>query len=122
VAKLREVIGAGPDDKVQIVTPQFERSKGEPAPAPPPPDRDAWEALRTKSREALHALGLRAWAPPDVHGRVLMLLPGKWYTHIPKGYAVVSINGGDEPFEPGVTDDDIRFGCLAYGLRVRVRP
>lgn len=68
------------------------------------------------SRQALKEVGLRAWDEPDGHGRVLMLLPGEWYQHIPRGYEIVDINGNAERFEPGVTDDDIRFGCLAYGI------
>ena len=113
--QLREAIGAGPGERIQIVTPQFERPKNDPPPASPPTD---WSALRQMNRKALKEIGLRAWDEPDTEGRVLMLLPGEWYTQIPEGFDLVCINGESEKFKRGETDDDIRFGCLAYGIRV----
>ncbi len=47
---------------------------------------------------------------------VLWLFPAEWYEHIPKGLKIVDINGVVENFEPNKTDDDRRFGCLAYGF------
>ena len=49
-------------------------------------------------------------------GPVLMLFPGEWYRHIPSGYEVVDIMFQKEPFCLGETDDDIRYGCLSYGV------
>lgn len=113
-AKLREVIGAGPDEDVEIVTPQFTREPGATEPASPPVDFDG---LRGLGVNALREMGCRRWDEPDESGHVLMLFPGEWYEAIPAGFRVVNIFGETESFVPGTTDDDIRFGCLPYGLR-----
>jgi len=76
---------------------------------------------------ALRELGLRPWNDPRnpdpedrvFGGKILMLFPGEWYCHIPPGFGIVDISGNREQFQPGVTDDDIRIGCLAYGLLVK---
>lgn len=62
-------------------------------------------------------MGLRPW--DDEGGFVLLLLPGEWYSHIPEGYELVSIMNRKEKFKRGKTSDDIRFGCLAYGIKVK---
>ena len=36
---------------------------------------------------------------------------------IPEGLIVTSISGEEFPFDPKTTDTDIRFGCVAFGLR-----
>jgi hypothetical protein len=48
----------------------------------------------------------------------LRLLPGEWYKQIPAGYEIADIFGEREEFAPGITDDDIRFGCLSFGILV----
>ena len=118
-AELREAIGAGPDEPVSIVTPQFEREPGQP-PATPPAD---WEALRTLDVQALKELGMRPWGcPEDAAGNehpeagCLWLFPGEWYPAIPNGFEIVDINFNAEVFVRGRTDDDIRFGCLSFGV------
>jgi hypothetical protein len=45
--------------------------------------------------------------------------PAEWYDHIPEGFEIVTINGAMKPFERGVTDDDRRFGLLAFGIVVK---
>lgn len=110
--KFSEAIGAQPGDTIQIATPHFERTDGV-VPALP----DAWERLRTLSVETLAALGCGRWDAPDERGTVLMLFPKEWYAHIPAGFEIVTISGNKERFVPGKTDDDYRFGCLAYGIR-----
>lgn len=112
-ARLRRAIGAGPDDPVNIVTPQFEREAGAPIPACAPCD---WESLRTMSYLALCEMGLRPWDELDASGGVLLLFPGEWYHAIPAGFEIVDINLCRKRFVPGETDDDMRFGCLAYGI------
>jgi hypothetical protein len=47
----------------------------------------------------------------------VILIPGEWYRLIPDGFMVTDIFGITEPFIKGETDDDIRFGCLSYGIR-----
>lgn len=77
-------------------------------PAAPPKDFDA---LRSMTKDQLQELGMREW---DEEG--LMLFPGEWYDFIPAGYEIVTITYSKEKFKPGKTDDDIRFGCLSYGI------
>ena len=52
----------------------------------------------------------------------LWLFPDEWYSAIPAGLPIININAASELFVPGVTDDDIRFGCLAYGVLIKVGP
>lgn len=48
----------------------------------------------------------------------LWLIPGYMYPIIPIGLKVKSIGGGE--FEwTGKEDNDVRFGCLAYGIEVK---
>jgi hypothetical protein len=106
-----EAIGARPGDTIEIVTPQFEREQGEPAPCGPPESLADWEALTRHPVGVLRELGLRPWAEEGP-----WLFPKEWYDHIPAGLSVVDINGASELFEPGVTDNDYRFGMLAFGV------
>lgn len=113
---------------IEFVTPTFQREAGRPAPACPPGDAEAWSALTTMDRGALVELGLRPWndpAQPDSHDppalrtATLWLLPAEWYDHIPDGQPLVDINGRSMKFSKGVSDNDMRFGCLAYGILVQ---
>jgi hypothetical protein len=109
-AAIREAIGAGPDEKVTIMTPQFDRSPNLP-PLPGPPSLPTeWDALRALTRKELHARGLRSW-----DGR-LMLFPAEWYSAIPEGFAIESIMERAEKFRRGVTSNDRRMGFLAFGI------
>lgn len=51
----------------------------------------------------------------------IILFPGEWYHCIPNGFMVTGLYGEEYPFEKNKTDDDIRFGCLAYGIRRPVK-
>lgn len=141
--ELAEALGIKPGDEVQIITPQFDRGKGEPPPRVCPP-RAVLENLASWGVEQLRSVGLRAWNNPDdpedadepqpdrrscvpvgyrgfgPRGQ-LWLFPAEWYDDLPAGLDVVDINGCHEKFVPGETDDDRRFGCLAYGI-VKVIP
>lgn len=127
-----------PDEKprmtVEITAPQFHREQGAPPVGCPPATKAEWGFLRgialgggPKAVGALKEMGLRAWNDPKTaepgderfEGGTLMLFPGEWYHHIPKGFTIVDIFGNEKTFAIGQTDDDIRFGCLAYGLVVR---
>lgn len=108
--KIREAIGAGPNDVVEIVTPQFERTASMPPVKPPPALPSKWHDLRAMTKAELKALGCGNW-----DGR-LMLFPKEWYDYIPEGFAIESINGDVEKFQKGVSDDDMRYGCLPYGV------
>lgn len=109
--KIRKAIGAGPYEQVLVTTPQFERTDGKEIRVFP---RGAYflDALKTASKETLKDCGLGLW------GDNLWLFPKEWYDHIPDGYIVTDINGEDKAFKKGETDDDIRGGLLAYGIKV----
>lgn len=106
--------------KVTIDTPRFHREPGAPTPASPPATREDFEALSTMTQRELTELGLRPWCDPDdedwPYTTTLMLLPGEWYQHIPEGATIVTIACAFTTFALGVTSDDIRFGCLSYGV------
>lgn len=136
---IRDAVGAGDDDEIIVTTPQFTRPAGEPGPAAPPSTPEDWEVLRSASRQELKERGFRCWSQlreidgPRTGRRLrrrgaryddvdengtheLWLLPGEWYSSIPRGFGIIDIFGTDETFEPGKTDDDIRFGCLSFGI------
>lgn len=115
-AEIRKAIGAGPSEVVEVVTPQFKREPGVKEPQPPP---DPFRQVKSMTHRELRDLGCRPWDEPNDEGMVLMLFPGEWYDLIPKGFKIVDINGNTESFAPKETDDDIRFGCLAYGIMVK---
>ena len=115
IEKFKAAIGAKPGEQIEIVTPQFERTDG----VTPVASIDSWERLRTLSIADLKLLGCGAWDAPDERGMVLMLFPKEWYPHIPAGYSIVGISGRHEQFSPGETDNDYRYGCLAYGIEVK---
>lgn len=127
VDKIIEATGAQPGDTIQIVTPQFERPASESEP-PSYPGDEAFAKLASLSDAGRRAYGLRPWnAPGEAEdgdrfgGGVLWLLPGEWYNYLPAGLTLVDINGQGEKFVRGETDDDIRFGCLAFGIVVGAR-
>ncbi len=107
---IRKAIGVGPNEKVQVTTPQFTRPEHWPKPGAPPKTPAEWWNLWGMPKAKLRKLGLGNW-----DGR-LMLFPGEWYAHIPKGFVIESINGKRQKFVPGKTDNDIRFSCLPYGV------
>jgi hypothetical protein len=92
-----------------ISFPQFERID-EITPVMPDGSKEFFDSLKTLSHETLTAVGLGLW--DDGH----YLFPKEWYNFIPDGYMVTSISGNIEPFKRGETDDDIRYGMLAYGF------
>lgn len=102
------------DDVVEIISSPCLREPDYPQPAAPPADIEAFEALRSLPASALVELGLRRFGPNE-DGQMLWLFPGEWYRHIPRGFEVVTIFGETKRFGP-LSDDDIRFGCLAYGI------
>lgn len=52
----------------------------------------------------------------------ILLFPAEWYNLIPNGFMVTGLYGESYPFEKGKTDNDRRFGCLAYGIRRKFTP
>jgi len=109
-ARLRKVLGVGPYEQVHVRMPQFGRIDGREIVHYPETEED-WKQLPTLPRIALVELGLQQWDPGH------WLYPGEWYEHIPTGHPIVDICGDKELFVPGQTDDDRRFGALAYGFK-----
>lgn len=72
-----------------------------------------FKSLRGLSAAELAARGLGNW------NGSLFLFPVGWYDLIPEGFEVVTIGGRRERFRRGRTDDDQRFGMLAYGVVAR---
>jgi hypothetical protein len=112
--QFREAIGAKPGETIEIMTPQFTRTDG----VVPVAALDDFSALSKLSKETLKAIGCCPWDEPNDKGEVLWLLPGEWYDRIPEGFPLTCIDGKTEPFKRGETDDDTRYGCLAYGIMV----
>lgn len=112
--KIRAAIGVGAFEEVRVLTPQFERLEGD-EPWWTPQSAADLDSIQDAPTDLLFSLGCRVW---DKEGGVVhWLYPGEWYDHIPDDYSVVTINDKSERFKQGVTDDDIRFGCLAYGFK-----
>ncbi len=107
--KIREAIGVGDFEKVRVVLPQFERTDGKKI-VYFPKTKDEFDKLKTLPKDILKEIGLQEWE--DGH----WLYPKEWYDFIPQHYPIVDIFGNEENFEKGITDNDIRFGCLAYGF------
>lgn len=54
----------------------------------------------------------KKWNKGDIH----YLFPGEWINHIEYNTIVLCISGEKLRWVKGKMDDDIRFGCLAYGF------
>ena len=113
--RIREAIGVGDFETVEVSLPQFDRTDGRTI-SIAPPDAAWLDMLKKAPVSILTDLGLQCW------DKILWLFPAEWYDYIPEGYEVVDINLGKELFRRGETDDDRRFGCLAYGILVKDTP
>ena len=107
-----EALGLEPGDKLEIITPQFTRTDG----LVPPIPQINFAELSKMAPDTLKQMGCCPWDEPNADGKCLWLLPGEWYGYIPEGFPLTCIDGTTEPFKRGETDDDTRFGCLAYGV------
>ena len=110
---LMKAIGVEPGQSVEFIGPQFTRTDGL-AVTYIPKTTEEYLALPKMKPENLKKIGCQVW---DVAGgKPHWLYPREWYEHIPAGHQILDINGNVESFEPGKTDNDIRFGALAYGF------
>ena len=50
----------------------------------------------------------------------IILFPGEWFDAIPEGFVTTGLSGESKPWKKSEEDDDIRFGCLAYGIRRKI--
>ena len=107
-------------ESIQIVSPPSDRPESWPKPKAKPTKED-FEKMGQMTMQMLgDDWGLGYWDGKDdldANGAGLMLFPHEWYDCIPEGFMVECIGGETEPFKKGVTDDDRRFGMLAYGVR-----
>lgn len=111
----RAAIGVGPNDPVEIITPQFTRTDG----IVPSLPQVKFSELPSLPADTLRAIGCQKWDEPDANGETLWLYPHDWYDVIPDGTPIIDINGEKEVFKRGETDDDMRFGALAFGFMSR---
>jgi hypothetical protein len=109
----RKAIGLQPGEALEISGPQFERTDGMQVPMPDLSVAD-FQQLATRDEATLKALGLGIWNRDDKGTH--WLFPKEWYSRIPDGLEIVSISGERELFKRGETDDDYRFGMLAFGF------
>lgn len=102
-----DAIGLGPEERLELHGPQFERTDGvEPVANP----GDLFNVLRYLPEATLRAIGMQPW-----DGR-LWLFPHGWFDAIPQGYPVECISGDRLKWDRDTCDDDMRFGALAYGI------
>lgn len=94
---------------ISLTGPTFDRPDSFPPVKTAPTD---WDGLRKLSREELIEMGCRHWS----YQSSLVLFPSEWYSHIPEGFEVVTITNKVTKFKPNATDNDTRFGCLAFGI------
>lgn len=108
--KIREMLGVGNYDEVRVLLPQFERLDGKTITYVPITVKE-YDALKSAPAAILKDIDVGYWDED------IWLYPAEWYDYIPEGYEIVDIMGNTEKFQKGVTDDDRRFGYLAYGFR-----
>lgn len=99
-------------DEIVVTTPIFEREDGIQVIVPDEPLD--FEKLKSNGPATLLKMGYRIWN--ETATRRLWLIPGTLYNYIPDGYELVDIFEKPLKFEKGKTDNDIRFGVLAYGF------
>ena len=107
--KIRDMLGVGNYDEVRCILPQFERVDGKKITYIPKTVSE-FDAIKKAPSDVLKDIGLSKW------DEKIWLFPEEWYDYIPEGYEIVDIFGKTEKFQKGITDDDIRFGCLSFGL------
>lgn len=98
--------------EIQIIMPQFDRTDG----IKPDSFFNDWDNLVNIPVEKLTSMGLMSWGKNDEGTKELFLFPKEWYNFIPDGFPIIDIFWRNKNFEMGKTDDDTRFGMLAYGF------
>jgi hypothetical protein len=106
-------VGLQHGDKLEIVMPQFHRTDDVQVSAPNLTP-DEWNNLGKLSLARVRQMGFQVW-DDDAKG-IHWLFPAEWYDYIPNGTKVVDINGNEEVFVRGETDNDMRFGALSFGF------
>jgi hypothetical protein len=76
-------------------------------------------AVTTLKIAELKKLGFKEWDGKKTPSGKLLLIPGSLYNSIPENFTVYTIDGTTEKFRKDISDNDTRFGCLAYGIMVK---
>lgn len=125
--QLIKVLGISPGDKVNMITPQFERDYELEINFTPQDEGELKALIESAPKDVLVKMGCAIWSSytADIEdneqtylkpGEYHYLFPKEWYDYIPNGFMIVSILGEKKKFIHGKTDDDMRFGCLCYGF------
>lgn len=81
---------------------------------------DTYDQSIGLTRDQLFQLGLQCWGKEEIGGvetdKELWLFPLSFYDYIPAGFPIVYIDWEKDIFVPNVTDNDTRFGYLAFGI------
>ena len=107
--KIRDMLGVGDYDEVGCVLSQFERIDGKVITYTPTTIAE-YDALKNAPDDILKDIGLSQW------DEKIWQYPAEWYDYIPEGYEIIDIRGEIKKFQKGITDDERRFGCLAFGM------
>lgn len=108
--ELVDAIGAKPGDIIEVTSTPTDRPANWPKPGIPPSTAQEWNSLREMTVASLREMGCGSW-----DGR-LMLFPREWYSRVPVGFPIEYISGDVNAFIPGHTDNDVRLGCLSFGV------
>jgi hypothetical protein len=65
--------------------------------------------------------GFMQFDEPSSDGKALFLIPGKLYNEIPDGFKAITIGGKEMVFKKGKSDNDMRYGCLSYGILKNIK-
>ena len=113
VEDLRRALGLEEGEAVTFVTLKFERTEGRVV-TYFPRTVEEFAVLKMLHPDSLKKIGCQKWDGDSTQTH--WLFPQEWYVCIPNGLEIIDINGKIETFKRGETDDDIRFGALAYGF------
>lgn len=116
VDKFTKKIGVKPGDSIRLIIPPHERGNTGPYNGYVPQNEEELNAVKAFSKEVLFEIGCREFHV-DLDGFTLWLYPGEWFDYIPKNYEVDCISGETLKWDSKECDNDIRFGCLAYGFK-----
>ncbi len=119
-ARIREMLGVGPYDDVEVRGSVTAREDGRKV-YWTPTTAEEFGKLKTAPAALLRELCLVPWEEPHGDGMMVWLFPAEWFEFIPEGYEVVTFRGARKPFAPGGTVDEQWLGCLPYGF-VRKEP
>lgn len=127
ISVLESDFGFKKGDKIQIASSQIDRKYDLEINFIPHDENELKALIESAPKDILKKMGVDVWESYDgakkakestylQPGEYHYLFPGEWYDYIPEGFEVINISGETERFKRGETDDDKRYGCLAYGF------